>query len=182
MGTEHLDTTESRLQAKQRGRQDINIDPTGWPEKNQKVTITDSKDSGVSYYGWFWNRSHMVADSLGGDPIKENLVTGTRTQNVGLSKDHTGGMAYAETKARDYLDNPDNTQCPLYYAVTPNYQNSELIPRTVSIDMESPKEGDFKMTKHTCLCCDYSDQFPCDCTDCNGFDDCDCFYCHGDEG
>lgn len=36
-------TTESRLQAKQRGRQDINIDPTGWPEKNQKVTITDSK-------------------------------------------------------------------------------------------------------------------------------------------
>nr|DAV25994.1 MAG TPA: hypothetical protein [Caudoviricetes sp.] len=38
------------------------------------------------------------------------------------------------------------------------------------------------MTKHTCLCCDYSDQFPCDCTDCNGFDDCDCFYCHGDEG
>lgn len=79
----------------------------------------------------------MVADSLGGDPIKENLVTGTRTQNVGLSKDHTGGMAYAETKARDYLDNPDNAQCPLYYAVTPNYQNSELIPRTVSIDMES---------------------------------------------
>lgn len=40
-------------------------------------------------------------------------------------------------KARDYLDNPDNAQCPLYYAVTPNYQNSELIPRTVSIDMES---------------------------------------------
>lgn len=130
-------TTESRLQAKQRGRQDINIDPTGWPEKNQKVTIKDDKDAGASYYGWFWNRSHMVADSLGGDPIKENLVTGTRTQNVGLSNDHTGGMAYAETKARDYLDNPDNAQCPLYYAVTPNYQNSELIPRTVSIDMES---------------------------------------------
>ena len=45
-------TTESRLQTKQRGRQDINIDPTGWPEKNQKVTITDSKDRGTSYYGW----------------------------------------------------------------------------------------------------------------------------------
>lgn len=130
-------TTESRLQAKQRGRQDINIDPTGWPEKNQKVTIKDDKDAGASYYGWFWNRSHMVADSLGGDPIKENLVTGTRTQNVGLSNDHTGGMAYAETKARDYLDNPANAQCPLYYAVTPNYTNNELIPRTVTIDMES---------------------------------------------
>lgn len=95
-------TTESRLQAKQRGRQDINVNPTGWPEKNQKVTIKDYKDSGASYYGWFWNRSHMVADSLGGDPIKENLVTGTRTQNVGLSKDHSGGMAYAETKARGH--------------------------------------------------------------------------------
>lgn len=130
-------TNENRLQAKQRGRQDINVNPTGWPEKNQKVTIKDSEDSGASYYGWFWNRSHMVADSLGGDPIKENLVTGTRTQNVGLSKDHSGGMAYAETKARDYLDNQDNAQCPLYYAVTPNYQNSELIPRTVTVDMES---------------------------------------------
>lgn len=77
-------TTESRLQAKQRGRQDINVNPVGWPEKNQKVTIKGYEDPGASYYGWFWNRSHMIADSLGGDPIKENLVTGTRTQNVGL--------------------------------------------------------------------------------------------------
>ena len=132
-------TTESRLQAKQRGRQDINVNPTGWPKKNRKVTIysaTYGRDD-KPYYGWFWNRSHMIADSLGGDPVKENLVTGTRTQNVGIDNNHTGGMAYAETKARDYLDNPANAQCPLYYAVTPNYINSELIPRTVTIDMES---------------------------------------------
>ena len=132
-------TTESRLQAKERGRQDINVNPTGWPKKNRKVTIysaTYGRDD-KPYYGWFWNRSHMVADSLGGDPVKENLVTGTRTQNVGIDNNHTGGMAYAETKARDYLDNPANAQCPLYYAVTPNYTNSELIPRTITIDMES---------------------------------------------
>lgn len=132
-------TTESRLQAKERGRQDINVNPTGWPKKNRKVTIysaTYGRDD-KPYYGWFWNRSHMIADSLGGDPVKENLVTGTRTQNVGIDNNHTGGMAYAETKARDYLDNPANAHCPLYYAVTPNYQDSELIPRTVTIDMES---------------------------------------------
>ncbi len=44
-------------------------------------------------------------------------------------------MAYAETKARDYLDNQDGSAVSLYYAVTPNYQGSELIPRTVTIDM-----------------------------------------------
>ena len=33
--------------------------------------------------------------SLGGDPIKENLVTGTNTQNVGLSKDHQNSHVIA---------------------------------------------------------------------------------------
>ena len=79
----------------------------------------------------------MIADSLGGDPVKENLVTGTRTQNVGISSAHNGGMAYSETKARSYLDNQAHAPCPLYYAVTPNYTGNELIPRTVTVDMES---------------------------------------------
>lgn len=127
-------TTDMRKQAKARGRQHIDVNPTGWPAHNQKVTITDGTNV---YNGWFWNRSHMVADSLGGDPVKENLVTGTRTQNVGISPAHNGGMAYTETKARSYLDNQAHAQCPLYYAVTPNYEGDELIPRTVTVDMES---------------------------------------------
>ena len=127
-------TTDMRQKAKARGRQHIDVNPTGWPKHNQKVTITDGSQS---YTGWFWNRSHMVADSLGGDPVKENLVTGTRTQNVGISSAHNGGMAYSETKARSYLDNQAHASCPLYYAVTPNYTGNELIPRTVTVDMES---------------------------------------------
>lgn len=127
-------TTDMRKQAKARGRQKITVNPTGWPARNQKVTI---KDGTNVYNGWFWNRSHMVADSLGGDPVKENLVTGTRTQNVGISPAHNGGMAYTETKARSYLDNQAHASCPLYYAVTPNYEGDELIPRTVTVDMES---------------------------------------------
>lgn len=127
-------TTDMRQKAKARGRQHIDINPTGWPKHNQKVTITDGSQS---YTGWFWNRSHMIADSLGGDPVKENLVTGTRTQNVGISSAHNGGMAYSETKARSYLDNQAHASCPLYYAVTPNYNGNELIPRTVTVDIES---------------------------------------------
>ena len=126
-------TAQTRQQAKARGRQHIDVNPAGWP-RNQKVTITDGSQS---YQGWFWNRSHMIADSLGGDPVKENLVTGTRTQNVGISPAHNGGMAYTETKARSYLDNQAHASCPLYYAVTPNYTGNELIPRTVTVDMES---------------------------------------------
>ena len=36
-------TTESRLQAKQRGRQDITVNPTGWPEKNQRPPSRTTK-------------------------------------------------------------------------------------------------------------------------------------------
>lgn len=39
--------------------------------------------NGLSYVGDFWNRSHLIADSLGGDALRVNAVTGTRTQNVG---------------------------------------------------------------------------------------------------
>lgn len=65
-------------------REDIKVNPTGWPKKNPKVTITHP--DGSTYTGHFWNRSHMIADSLGGEPIKENLVTGSRPQNVGGRK------------------------------------------------------------------------------------------------
>ena len=109
-------TTDMRKAAKARGRQHIDVNPTGWPKHNQKVTITDGSQS---YTGWFWNRSHMIADSLG------------------ISSAHNGGMAYSETKARSYLDNQAHASCPLYYAVTPNYNGNELIPRTVTVDIES---------------------------------------------
>ena len=82
-----------------------------------------------------WNRSHLLADSLGGDPIAVNLVTGTRTQNVGSTQ--IGGMAHTEELAREYLDTHDGNACPLYYAAMPNYVGAEAVPRTVTVDIQS---------------------------------------------
>lgn len=35
------------------------------------------------------------------------------------------------------LDDPYNEQCPLYYAVTANHEADELIPRSLTVDIES---------------------------------------------
>ncbi len=59
-------THESRERARQRGRQDIEVDPVGWPDENPKVSI--ETPDGSTYRGRFWNRSHLLADSLGGTP------------------------------------------------------------------------------------------------------------------
>jgi DNA-entry nuclease len=83
-------------------------------------------------------RHALVADSLGGDATLQNLVTGTRTQNVGSTQvdgQFAGGMAYTELIARDYLDSPAAKNCPLYYAATPVYTGDELLPRTVNVDV-----------------------------------------------
>lgn len=134
-------TADTRADAKARGREDIDVDPAGWPSHNSKVNIPALTQiaGSTDYNGWMFNRSHLLADSLGGAPTVQNLVTGTRTQNVG-SVNNTGGMAHTETQARDYLDGKagaDANSCPLYYAATPNYTGDELVPRTVTVDIQS---------------------------------------------
>ncbi|HEU5223056.1 MAG TPA: DNA/RNA non-specific endonuclease [Candidatus Lumbricidophila sp.] len=122
-------------------REPITINPPGWAH-NTSVTIpalpgvSDSK----SYKGYFWNRSHLLADSLGGAASAQNLVTGTRTQNVGSTQrsgQYDGGMAHGELLARQYLDSGAGATCPLYYAATPVYTGTELIPRTIIVDIQS---------------------------------------------
>lgn len=103
--------------------------PAGWGH-NGKVVI--QLDNGRSYRGYFWNRSHLIADSLGGAPTYENLVTGTRTQNVG---DGSGGMVYSEAKTRDFIKSHPN--CPVKYSAVPNYLDGEIVPRTVTVDLMS---------------------------------------------
>lgn len=104
---------------------------SGWGH-NEKVAIDMA--NGKTYHGYMYNRSHLVADSLGGAAKRVNLVTGTRTQNVG-SNNGKGGMAYAETKARDYLNaHHDGT---LYYCAIPVYVGDELVPRSVYVEMKS---------------------------------------------
>lgn len=128
-------TPADRAQAQAEGRDSSELpDPSGWPDSNGEVDV--NLPTGDTYHGWFWNRSHLIADSLGGSTDIENLVTGTRMQNVG---DNTGngGMAYTETKVRDFLDDPANTDCGVYYATEANYQGDELIPRTVTVDVRT---------------------------------------------
>lgn len=123
-------------------RQDITVDPAGWPSANREVEIPAlaSVEGSRAYSGWLWNRSHLVADSLGGDAVAENLITGTRTQNVGSTQvggQYAGGMAYTERLAREYLASQPDDSCPLYYAAEPTYVGDELVPRTVVVDIAS---------------------------------------------
>lgn len=129
-------TSTLRATAQQRGRLDLDTDPAGWPAKNFETEVHDPFSDTV-YRGWLWNRSHLLADSLGGSVEAENLVTGTRTQNVGIENGGGGGMARAEEVARDYLDTGAGDACPLSYSAVPSYRGDELVPRSVTVDLRS---------------------------------------------
>lgn len=103
---------------------------SGWKGNNAKVEIT--WPNGSTYKEYMYNRSHLIADSLGGEPAQKNLITGTRFQNCGY--DNNGGMCYTETEARDWLAKA-STSDYLYYAVTPVYEGNELVPRSVYVDV-----------------------------------------------
>lgn len=109
------------------------LEPTGWGH-NREVDM--AMPDGSIYHGFLFNRSHLIAKSLGGDDELHNLITGTRTQNVGANVAGTeGGMAYAEGLARAWLD--DHHDGTLYYAVTPIYEGDELVARSVIVDIRS---------------------------------------------
>ena len=108
-------------------------EPSGWGH-NQEVDM--AMPDGRVYHGFLFNRSHLIAKSLGGDDETHNLIMGTRTQNVGANVAGTdGGMAYAEGLARNWLDqHHDGT---LYFAATPVYEGNELVARSVMVDIKS---------------------------------------------
>lgn len=128
-------TGAMRAEARGRDRDDAPdpADPAGWPQRNPEATIPGT-DGRRTYHGRLWNRSHLIAWSLGGSMDAENIVPGTRTQNVGDNV-RPGGMAYTEALARDWLDAHPNGM--LWYAATPIYQGSELIPRAVVVDIQT---------------------------------------------
>lgn len=106
-------------------------DPAGWGHNGEAdIELPD----GSIYHGWFWNRSHLLAKSLGGDAEAHNLVTGTRMENVGAN-DGEGGMAMTETAVRAYLR--ANRDASVLYVVTPVYEGDELVPRSVYVDVRS---------------------------------------------
>ena len=129
-----LISKQMRDEGSERKRNDL-PDPAGYKGNNQRVEIP-AVDGGKPYKGYFYNRSHMVAKSLGGKDELENLVTGTRMQNVGMNdSSNPGGMAFTETEARDWLDkNPTGT---IQYVVTNAYVGSEIMPRSTFVDIRS---------------------------------------------
>lgn len=107
------------------------VDPSGFKGNNKKAQIKLS--NGKTYKGYFYNRSHLIADSLGGDPIKRNVVTGTRMQNVG-NNNKKGGMQYIEMKVLNYVK---RTGKNVYYKAEPVYKNNEIVPRYVIVNAKS---------------------------------------------
>lgn len=110
--------------------------PSGWGAQDKVSIYWRDPSTGEErpYNGFFYNRSHLIADSLGGYAERNNLITGTRTQNVGGSN-HKGGMRYSEDKAKAYLE--ANQSVVVYYEAEPVYIGSEAVPRGVVVRMLS---------------------------------------------
>ena len=122
---------------RQYGNQQSFTKNTAGYTKNEEVFIENPKYP--TYEGWFWNRSHLIADSLGGPSEPYNAITGTRPQNVG-ARDNQGGMRLPESRAYDYIhDNPKKT---LLYDVIPLYfDTNDLVPYAVQVTLYN---GDIK--------------------------------------
>lgn len=113
--------------------------PTGWP-RNPKVTISYHLDNKV-YHGFMFNRSHSIADSLGGKATytsADNFTVGTRSQNVGA--DSHGGMRAAEETAENYWKTHPNSDTIIEYQTTPLYNENETVPRG-SVVSEKSSDG-----------------------------------------
>lgn len=82
----------------------------------------------------------MFGTQLGGDFVPNNTITGTEHLDNYRPKGNAydkKGLQYPESLATQYLDDPYNEQCPLYYAVKANYEADELIPRSLTVDIEA---------------------------------------------
>lgn len=128
-------TAQTAAEGRARDRSDMEaIRPSGWPAHNPLVLIRVGDN--LVYRGRLFNRSHLVAKSLGGENRAENMITGTRTQNVGVNDQRRpGGMQYTEMKAASWLaSHPDGD---VRYDATPLYRGDEPIPRGVAVDVRS---------------------------------------------
>ena len=123
-------TPENREKGRNYQRHNVDFNPSGWPESNTYI----------EYFGPLWVKTPLLGTQLGGDFVPNNTVTGTEHLN---NSEHKGngyfksGLQYPEYLAAQYLDDQYNAQCPLYYAVTANYEADELIPRSLTVDIET---------------------------------------------
>lgn len=118
--------------------------PNGCWVKNKYVAIHYALTNST-YHGYFYNRSHSIADSLAGElsyKSSDNFTAGTRPQNVGA--DQNGGMRAPEEYVEDYWLSHPYTKATVSYYVTPIYNKFERIPRANVVDVKS---SDKKLNK-----------------------------------
>lgn len=121
------------------GRQGTPLNPLngGWPAHNFKTSIHYGL-TGRTYNGYFYNRSHSIADSLASSSSylsADNFTAGTRPQNVGA--DQHGGMRAAEEIAEKYWKAHPRSNAVIQYQTTPVYNGNEKIPRGSIVDEKS---------------------------------------------
>lgn len=133
-GASSLITYDSMMAGRNRSRGDLSaLTPSGW---GHNAEVDMAMPDGTVYHGQIFNRSHLVAKSLGGDDELHNLVTATRTQNVGANVNGSeGGMAYAEGLVRSWLEQHHNGT--VQYVATPIYEGDELVARSIIVDVRT---------------------------------------------
>lgn len=93
---------------------------------NGNVISQNAEMQLIGYRGWLYNKSHLIAYSLGGNMEPENLILGTRAQNVG-NFNNNGGQASTEVPTRKALD--ENPDAKIFYQVTPIYrEDTNIVP------------------------------------------------------
>lgn len=126
----YVKLNETSVTRQKGNKQSFDKDPIGWPKENPKVIITHPTLG--NYSGWLWNRSHLIADQLGGPSTPENSIPGTRPQNVG-GRNNKGGMRAPEERAYKYVS---ETKKELLYFVDVIYKNEkDVIPSEVRVTL-----------------------------------------------
>lgn len=106
-------------------KKDTWYSPSHMKSNNKQVQLN-------GYRGYLYNKSHLIAWSLGGDMETHNVILGTRAQNVGTNYSKApGGMSEIETLVRDKVF--QNKDLKVFYQALPVYKASEIIPRGVYV-------------------------------------------------
>jgi len=101
-------------------RQPLNVNPTGW--KNKEYTVNGKR-------GYLYNRSHLIGYQLTGQNNNlKNLMTGTRSLNdPGMTAYENPVASYLKSHPSDYIR----------YQVQPVFRGNELVARGVHMQAKS---------------------------------------------
>lgn len=99
----------------------------------KKWIRNNSESNNRNINGWIFNKSHLLAYSLGGDNEVHNLIWGTREQNIGTNETNfSGGMSYIENMTKKYIR--ENKESNILYQVVPIYNKSNhIVPKYVYV-------------------------------------------------